>query len=36
MECALLAIFIELFSTTISYNMLDYNNNYIYKKMLLY
>ena len=33
MEYLLLATFAELFSTTISYNMLDYNNNYIYKKI---
>ena len=33
MEYLLLATFAELFSTTISYSMLDYNNNHIYKKI---
>ena len=33
MEYALLMIFTELFSTSISYSMLDYNNSYIYDKI---
>ena len=33
MEYALLIVFTELFSTTISYGMLDYNINHIYKKI---
>lgn len=33
MEYLILATFAELFSTTISYSMLDFNNNHIYKKI---
>lgn len=33
MEYALLLIFLELFSTTVSYSMLYYNNDHIYKKI---